>query len=35
MSDNLTYIHFLSQELNIAVKQVKATIGLLEEGSKY
>lgn len=33
MSDNLTYIHFLSQELNIAVKQVKATIGLLEEGS--
>jgi uncharacterized protein len=33
MSDNLTYIHFLSQELNIAVKHVKATIGLLEEGS--
>lgn len=32
MSDNLAYIELLAKELNIAVKQVLATINLLDEG---
>ena len=32
MSDNLEYIQLLAKELNIGVKQVQATINLLDEG---
>ncbi len=32
MSDNLVYIQLLAKELNIGVKQVQATIHLLDEG---
>jgi protein Tex len=32
MSDNLTYIQLLAQELNIPVKQVQSTINLFDEG---